>query len=632
MARTASERLGFRVDAGIFGGTLTGVRRSLRRLSSIGLLALACAALLRATDNSPLARPPGENVYRLKFGDDPRWAQRDWDDRDWHTQAWPSTGGLFSTYTNQVGLPGHRGVYWVRFTVSQSGRRLGRPVITPWVWPADEDDNPINSVFLAAVFAYEFYWDGRLIGRSGVVGTDRASEVPGPLDNLMRIPDELLGPGPHVVAVRMSSYHFNFPSATFNLGLFFDNYAGRLVYETRQPIFPMIFAGCAVLVAVICGILFGFIERRRTLCLSGALSLAIAIFYTVIAWRWLHNDSYEWLYRRYFAIAGLAAVISGLIPWLLLELFTVPRRRWWWAALLVLLGGLWSASPLYHLKVQWLLCGTLVFSIGIAGWAVWRRRTGAWLALAGLVVGLVSARPAADSRLVLAPSFFLFFGLLVLALFGTLGLQMSAERRRARQGALAKARLETELLKKNIQPHFLMNTLTTIMEVIEQEPKAAVTMIEALSGEFRILARVAGETLIPLGQEIELCRAHLRIMSLRRGVEYSLRVHGANTESWVPPALFHTLVEGGVTHQLPRQGELVFTLDAEYRAGAVTYTLIAHGENPPARELIRDGTGLRYVKARLEESFAGRWSLTAGPVPDGWQTRIELGNAPGLPG
>jgi hypothetical protein len=36
------------------------------------------------------------------------------------------------------------------------------------------------------------------------------------------------------------------------------------------------------------------------------------------------------------------------------------------------------------------------------------------------------------------------------------------------------------------------------------------------------------------------------------------------------------------------------------------------------------GTGLRYVRARLEESFPGAWSLSQDAVPEGWETIIEL--------
>jgi LytS/YehU family sensor histidine kinase len=215
---------------------------------------------------------------------------------------------------------------------------------------------------------------------------------------------------------------------------------------------------------------------------------------------------------------------------------------------------------------------------------------------------------------------------------------VEADRRRAREAQLTAARLETELLKKNIQPHFLLNTLATIVEVIEQEPKTAVALIEALAGEFRILARVAGEKLVPLGHELDLCRAHLGVMSRRKGARCSLAVHGVDERALVPPALFHTLVENGLTHLLPSGGEQRFELHADRVAEQVRYTLVAWGQAveaaPPQEETRREGTGLRYVKARLEESFPGRWTMTAGPVEGGWRTVIVLHGPPpegGLP-
>jgi hypothetical protein len=66
-------------------------------------------------------------------------------------------------------------------------------------------------------------------------------------------------------------------------------------------------------------------------------------------------------------------------------------------------------------------------------------------------------------------------------------------------------RLEIELLKKNIQPHFLLNTLTVLIEVIEQAPATAVKLIEAVATTSMPLTTPGGGGL-----------AHARRSSLRR--------------------------------------------------------------------------------------------------------------------
>jgi hypothetical protein len=564
----------------------------------------------------PVAAAKASTAMKHCAGDDPRWAAPEWNDRDWQDG-------------NTV--PTRAGIHWVRFRFRVTGEVMrlipGAPMrgISGLVNGA-----PVDSVFLAAPYSYEFFWDGRLLGGSGVVSETLEGEATGPLDKVILVPADLLGPGEHVVAMRLSSFHYRFPAAQITIGFLLSNAAGHYASEIRSPVSPLIGTGGALVVALLSALLFWLVDRWRPLLLCSLVSLALAVFYLLIAWRWIHPDPYDWFYPRLLLITWVMTIVAALFPWLLLEQFAPPRRAWWLAGLAPLLALAWSASPLYEIKALWLCRAMLAISLGITAWAVWRRRPGARFVLIGVVAGLLLVK--ADRRDFLDPTFFLIFGMLVLFVFATLGLQLRSDRRRAQQATLTAARLETELLKRNIQPHFLMNTLTTIMEVIEQEPKTAVTLIEALAGEFRILARVSGEKLIPLGQELELCRAHLHIMSLRRGISCALETANVDETSPVPPALFHTLVEGGLTHQLPRDGRLRFTLEAAYQPGLARYVLTVHGGNPPAPQPVREGTGLRYVKARLEESFAGRWTLAVGPVAVGWQSVIEIKHPPGESG
>ena len=65
-----------------------------------------------------------------------------------------------------------------------------------------------------------------------------------------------------------------------------------------------------------------------------------------------------------------------------------------------------------------------------------------------------------------------------------------------------------------------MNTLTSLMGWIEESPKDSVQFIEALSKEFEIMSDIAEKKLIPIQQEIDLCRYHIEIMKYRKEVDY----------------------------------------------------------------------------------------------------------------
>ena len=529
-------------------------------------------------------------------GDDLRWAQPGWDDRDWRVMSsWD--------------MPARSGVNWLRFRVRmgpEGGERL----------PA--------GIMISTVGAYQVFWDGVLLGNSGVPADNREDEVPGRVDAWYSLPADLAGPGEHVVALRLSSYRCGFPAKTSGFRFLVDAPENLQGIAVREALIPSVAAGAMLMVGMASLILWLLAARRLPLLLLGGMCLSATLMQALHAHRWFFPYPADWHFPALMAMSWLVAAQSLCLVAFVLVHFAVPRARWLLAGVVVAFGLVaWLGPERMNLEGVQILAIGLVVSLACSGWAVVRRRRGAWAAAVGVLVSsfLLTFEPE-DYR----TYFFVKFLPAMLGLMVSLAMQLREERRQAQAALLATARLELEVLKKNIQPHFLLNTLATIIEVIEREPRTAVALIEALANEFRVLARVSGEKLIPLAQEIELCRAHLRIMSLRKGVSCSLKETGTDGSEQVPPALFHTLVENGLTHLMPKGGEQRFELRAEREAGVIRYTLRAHGiaadrSNPAP---LREGTGLRYIKARLEESFPGRWSVRAGPVATGWQTVIEI--------
>jgi LytS/YehU family sensor histidine kinase len=217
---------------------------------------------------------------------------------------------------------------------------------------------------------------------------------------------------------------------------------------------------------------------------------------------------------------------------------------------------------------------------------------------------------------------------LLLSFVLVIGLDVQEERTKARDARLTAARLELELLRKSLQPHFLMNTLTVLSQAMEENPGMAARLIEDLAGEMRELAQFAEHKEVPLSRELDLCRTHLRVMSTRTEKPWHLEVEGADPEATVPPALFFNLIENGFTHQQPIEGANAFRLRSEATRDGIRYVFFSPGgvRTPPDRKA--GGNGLRYVKARLDEGWPGRWSFDHGPVAGGWETRIELRHGP----
>ena len=187
-------------------------------------------------------------------------------------------------------------------------------------------------------------------------------------------------------------------------------------------------------------------------------------------------------------------------------------------------------------------------------------------------------------------------------------------------------RLRLELLKKNIQPHFLMNTLTSLIDWVEETPKKGVLFIEALAKEFDLFNQIENETLIPITQEIELCRTHLEIMEYRKEVTYRWEEEGIDPEEKIPPGILHTLLENGITHSLPLEDnsvrfKLIYAFNDKYKS----YTFLTYAKNVrESNTLKKEGTGIKYVKARLTESYTTKWDFTSSPTNNGWKSCIKI--------
>jgi LytS/YehU family sensor histidine kinase len=268
-----------------------------------------------------------------------------------------------------------------------------------------------------------------------------------------------------------------------------------------------------------------------------------------------------------------------------------------------------------------LIIAPTAVSLAAAGQGIVARRPGAIVTAIALSVFLASqfifAQGFLDTTLYIA------VGLLALVLFVDQAVELRRSRRAAAEAGRKASLLELELLRRRIAPHFLMNTLNALTEWVESDPKTGVKMIEALAGEFRLLSQIADRTLIPLGDEIALCRRHLEVMSYRTDRAFTLRADDVDERIEIPPGVLHTLVENAFTHGRFADGA-EFVLKQEREGESVKLALLAPQAEAPAAPREEGGQGLSYVRARLEAAFGAAASFAGRATPQGWLSEILL--------
>lgn len=527
-----------------------------------------------------------ETVYKL--GDSIAWANPDYDTSHWSEKVTPIGGE----------------VLWIRskFTILET--------------PQPFQSYGIDMVNTSGEF--EIYWDGELIGKNGNPGQEEALGRQGEMWRVFRIPDHLAQKGPHTLALRKSVFHK--PYSYGYRGFIYD-YDYLKEYPLVYTAFIHIFAGAFLLAALYLFFLYlGNKKEKPTLLFS----ISCFLFFALILVEFIRSYiaiHYSHHYIRMEIIGFLIYTIAILVPIYFSLQFPFPKRNYIFAAYVIILTYLFYNTHYYYDRTAynmsvWMWC----FSTAIILHAVYKRIKGAWIVLLSLLIcALINYTTYFDTSL------FASFGVIVLGMFYILAIKAKEQRIAYERSLLQSTRLRLELLKKNIQPHFIMNSLTSLMDWVEESPQKGISFIEALAKEFDLLNQIENQKLIPITQEIQLCQTHIDIMQYRKEITYSWNQTNINIKDTIPPAIFHTLLENGITHCMPStDNNIRFELNYNATHQFKTYTFLTYAKVRHPNKNSVEGTGLKYIKARLTESYGDQWSFTSEAAEYGWKNCIQI--------
>jgi len=188
-------------------------------------------------------------------------------------------------------------------------------------------------------------------------------------------------------------------------------------------------------------------------------------------------------------------------------------------------------------------------------------------------------------------------GLAALALGG--GIQHYYElRERAFSPAMAEAKYQA--LQSRIRPHFLFNSLNAVLAVIRTEPAKAERMLESIAELFRAVMADTRK-LVPLAQELELCRNYVEIEQTRLGNRLAVdwQIGAYHPRAKVPQLLLQPVIENAIRYgaeKLPGCADIIV------RVRQHGFTLELFVSNPIAPERPeREGNqiGLANIRGRL---------------------------------
>jgi two-component system, LytTR family, sensor kinase len=192
------------------------------------------------------------------------------------------------------------------------------------------------------------------------------------------------------------------------------------------------------------------------------------------------------------------------------------------------------------------------------------------------------------------------------------------------------SRAQLAALRRQIEPHFMYNTLNAIAGLVrDRRNEAAVDMIVGLSEFLRRALEGSHRAQVSLAEEVEYLQRYIDIQTVRFGerLQVSLDIPQELLRAKVPNLLLQPLVENAIKHGISKRvtGGTVRVSGSQH-GGALR--LCVYNNGPCAKEdfdAARTGVGIGNLRTRLQILYGSRSQLTlGGGDPDGVEVVVTL--------
>lgn len=122
------------------------------------------------------------------------------------------------------------------------------------------------------------------------------------------------------------------------------------------------------------------------------------------------------------------------------------------------------------------------------------------------------------------------------------------------QAEAAARELELQVLRAQINPHFLFNALNNLRALINEDPARAREMVSRLSNTLRHTLQHSAKDRVPLADELAVVRDYVALEQLHHEerLQVQWQIDPGAVEAQVPPMLLQSLVENAIKHGIAR--------------------------------------------------------------------------------
>ena len=161
-----------------------------------------------------------------------------------------------------------------------------------------------------------------------------------------------------------------------------------------------------------------------------------------------------------------------------------------------------------------------------------------------------------------------------------------------------KIQFQFQVLRTQVNPHFLFNSFNTLISYIEEEPGQAVDYVEQLSNFFRNIVKYRDLDVITLGEELAVLSTYFYLQQKRYGDNLILSISVTEEQKqliFIPPLTLQLLIENAIKHNaVSAETPLKIEVFIENNK----YLIIKNNINPKITREPGSGMGLQNIVSR----------------------------------
>ena len=171
--------------------------------------------------------------------------------------------------------------------------------------------------------------------------------------------------------------------------------------------------------------------------------------------------------------------------------------------------------------------------------------------------------------------------------------------------------MELALIKAQLDPHFLFNTLNNIDILILKNAQLASNYLQKLSDIMRFILYETKPDSIPLSKEIAYMEKYVELQKIRTSNTHyvDFKVYGSSNGRSIPPMLFIPFIENAFKHTTNKKVQNAIQIQLDITPGFITFT--CRNKYDPNRSIKTDckGLGTSLIRKRLDLIYPKRHQL-----------------------